>query len=205
MRKTIIVTALLATAIAAVAPRALEAQAERASDSLERAFAADGRLRMDLGAGEYRITGSEANRIRLDWSVRNPDDLARVRVKVDVHGRDAAITTSGPRNGFTIAVRVPARADLHVRLTAGELAIEGVEGNKDVESYAGELRIDVGRPEDYSRVDASVWVGEVRAAPYHAVKEGLFRSFKWSGKGPYRLHAALKAGEIRLYSKSASR
>ena len=100
-------------------------------------------------------------------------------------------------------IEVPERSDLFVRLTAGDLRIEDIRGNKDVELYAGDARIDVGRAEDYHTVDASVWAGDIHAAPFHVSKGGLFRSFDWSGKGPYRLHAKLKAGDIRLYSKGA--
>ena len=84
------------------------------------------------------------------------------------------------------------------RLTAGELTIEGIDGNKDVSLHAGELDIDVGRAEDYRSVSASVWAGEVHASPFNVSKEGLFRSFSWSGKGAYTLEARLKAGEIDL-------
>ena len=65
------------------------------------------------------------------------------------------------------------------------------------------MRIDVGRAEDYNSVDASVWAGDIKAEPFNTVKGGLFRSFEWSGHGPYRLHARLKAGDLRLYSKAA--
>ena len=40
------------------------------------------------------------------------------------------------------------------------------------------------------------------AEPFSIHKEGLFRWFDWSRKGPYRLHARLKAGDLRLYSKT---
>ena len=113
--------------------------------------------------------------------------------------RNAAILTDGP-NHFKVDIQVPSRADLHVRLTAGELRIEAVEGNKDIGLHAGEIGIDVGRPEDYKSVSASAWAGEVHAAPYNETKEGLFPSFDWTGKGPYRLEARLKAGEVRLHS-----
>lgn len=178
------------------------AQADRRSDSLEREFAPKGRIRMDLSAGEYRISNSKDNRIRLRWSVRDTDQLARVKARADVRGLDAKIVTDGPANHFKVDISVPSQADLFVRLTAGELRITGVEGNKDVELHAGELDIDVGRAQDYKRVDASLWAGELRAAPFGAHKEGLFRSFDWYGKGSYRLHAKLKAGEIRLHSKA---
>jgi hypothetical protein len=176
---------------------------QRAKESLERAFSQNGRVRMDLAAGEYHISGSPDGRIRLEWSVRDPAHLARVRARAEVRDRDAIITTDGPTNkGLNVAIQVPRQADLHVRLTAGELRIEGIQGNKDVELHAGEVRIDVGRAEDYHNVDASVWAGEIRAVPFQVHKEGLFRSFDWRGKGPYRLHAKLKAGELRLFSKA---
>ena len=54
---------------------------------------------------------------------------------------------------------------------------------------------------DVSKVDASVWAGEIQAPPFQVNKGGLFRSFDWRGKGLYRLHAHLKAGDLRLFSK----
>ena len=105
----------------------------------------------------------------------------------------------GPgHNDFRVTIRVPSRADLYVRLSAGELSLRGIEGNKDVELNAGEIDIDVGRAEDYGQVDAGLWAGEIEAAPFRMSKEGLFRSFDWRGPGKYRLHAHLMAGEIRL-------
>ena len=69
---------------------------------------------------------------------------------------------------------------------------------------AGELRIDVGRPNDYERVDGSVWAGELHAEPFGIDTEGLFRSVDWNGDGEFRLRARLKAGELHLYSNGAS-
>jgi hypothetical protein len=202
--RTLMNAALLGIALVS-APALQATQESRTSDSLERAFVANGRIRMDLSAGEYRISGSPDNRIRLDWKVRDSDQLWRVKTRVDVRGSDATVMTDGPSNHFSVSIQVPARSDLYVRLTAGELRLERVEGNKDVELHAGELDIDVNRAEDYHSVDASVWAGEIHADPFHITKEGLFRSFDWRGKGPYRLHAKLKAGEVRLFSKMAEK
>lgn len=176
-------------------------QTTRPSDSLERPFASGGRVHLDLSAGDYTIQGSGDNRVRVEWSVRTSEQLRRVRVKADVRGSEAWISLDGPDNGgLRVTVVVPRRSDLNVDLSAGEISIEGVEGNKDVEAYAGQLRIDVGRAEDYRRVDASIWAGEIQAPPFRASKEGLFRSLDWNGTGPYRLHASLWAGEVRLYT-----
>lgn len=198
--RTIFAAAIAGIALVA-APAIQATQDTRASGSLERDFVTNGRINMDLSAGEYRISNSPDNRIRMTWRVRYQDDLPSVVARAKVSGSDARIDTDGPTNGFEVAIQVPTRSDLYVRLTAGELRVEHIEGNKDVEAHAGELHIDVDRAEDYHSVDASVWAGEIHAQPYRVQKEGLFRSFDWKGHGPYKLHAKLKAGEVWLSGK----
>jgi hypothetical protein len=176
----------------------------RLSDALERAFAPGGRIHMNLSAGDYRISGAKENRIHVSWKVRDAGDLPRVRVQADVKGSEATLVTDGVRNGFEVEIEVPTRSGLHVRLSAGDLTVEGVDGNKDIESHAGDLTIDVGRAEDYSRVDASLWAGDLEAPPFNVSKGGLFRSFDWKGSGPYTLHAHLKAGDLRLVARHAA-
>ena len=171
------------------------------SDSLERPFAPGGAIHMSLSAGDYHISGSTEPRLRVLWRVRNAEDLPRVRVKADVKGSEATLATDGVRNGFEVEIQVPTRSGLHVRLTAGDLTVDGIEGNKDIESHAGDLTIDVGRAEDYSHVDAALWAGDLEAPPFNVSKGGLFRSFDWKGGGAYTLHAHLKAGDLRLVAK----
>ena len=200
MRTVFAASSLIAVLVLAPAAQS-SSQVSRPSDALERPFASGGRVHLDLSAGDYRIQGSADNRVRLEWSVRSPERLRRVRARADIRGSDAWFNLDGPDNsGFRVVVSVPRRSDLDVDLSAGEIRVEGVEGNKDVKLYAGEIRIDVGRIEDYRQVDASIWAGEIQAAAFSTSKDGLFRSFEWTGTGPYRLHASLWAGEVWLYS-----
>ena len=104
----------------------------------------------------------------------------------------------GPNNDLRITIRIPSDTDLHARVPFGEVNVENVTGDQDVELHAGELNIDVGDPDDYSRVDASVFTGELDAAPFGEMKGGLFRSFRTTGSGPHRLHAHVGAGELNL-------
>jgi len=192
-----------AAATAAMLVAALSAQDARTSSSLERAFPANGRVKMDLVAGDYHIVGGGENRVRLDWSVRDAEALAKVEARAEVRDRELSITTNGPSNkSLKFKIQVPTASDLYVRLTAGDLTVEGIRGNKDIELRAGDLRIDVGRADDYNKVDAALWAGDLNASAFQIYKEGLFRSFDWTGKGPYRLHAHLLAGDLYLYSKS---
>src|SRR5262245_14237267 len=112
---------ILAAAIVSVAFVAVEtlgAQSSRPANRLERDFVANGKISMDLSAGEYRITGIPENRIRLAWHVRNDED---VDARADIRGSDARIVTDGPMNHFSVDIDIPQRSNLYIRLTAGEL------------------------------------------------------------------------------------
>ncbi len=202
MRMLIPVSALALGTVLVVTPAAQSRSTQRPSDALEAPFIAGGQIVMDLSAGEYRISASPDNQIRLQWSVRRQSQLEGVEAYADVNGADATIVLDGPTNDFRVTIEVPQRSDISIELSAGELSIEDIVGNKDIRLNAGELRIDVGHPEDYGRVEASVWAGELKATPFRIVKGGLFRSFDWRGAGEYRLRAHLKAGELDLYSGS---
>jgi hypothetical protein len=82
----------------AVLAATVSAQDAGISGSLERPFRANGSVRMDLVAGDYRITGIAEDRVRLDWSVRDAAALAKVRARADVHDHQLSITTDGPGN-----------------------------------------------------------------------------------------------------------
>jgi len=192
-------------AVAALAVT-VSAQDARTSGSLERRFAANGSVRMDLVAGDYQIKGGAQDRVRIEWSVRDADALAKVQARAEVRDRELRLTTDGPSNkNLKFVIEIPNQSDLYVRMTAGDLTIEDIRGNKDVELRAGDLRIDVGRAGDYAKVDGSLWAGDIKASAFQVFKEGLFRSFDWTGGGPYRLHAHLMAGDMYLYSKAESR
>jgi hypothetical protein len=103
-----------------------------------------------------------------------------------------------PHNNFHATIEVPALTDVRVRLTAGNLEIAGIKGDKDIEANAGNLNISVGSSNDWSDVDASVTAGGLHAPAFQTASEGLFRSFKWKGPGKYKLHVHLTAGDINL-------
>jgi len=194
----------LTAAAAAVIVATGSAQEARTTGSLERLLSANDRVRMDLVAGDYRITGSPANRVRIDWTVRDAESLPKFRVFTEERQEELTIVTRGPSNSHgRFTIQLPNQSDLYVRLTAGNIDIEDIRGNKDIHLRAGDMRVDVGRCEDYARVDASLWAGDINALAFQTVKGGLFRSFEWSGTGRYRLRARLMAGNIYLYSKAA--
>ena len=177
---------------------AMPIAAQAPPDVVEYDFVSGGAVRLKLAAGEYTVrAGALPDRIRIRWSTREPEDRAKVRISSEIRGTEARVETRGPKN-FRVEIEVPARTDLHVRLSAGELKVLGIEGNKNIESRAGDVEIDVVQPDHYRRVDASVTFGGVEARPFAASKGGSGRSFKWKGPGSYDLHAHLFVGDLTL-------
>jgi hypothetical protein len=154
---------------------------------------------MRLSAGDYRIAGIADDKIRVDWRVDRASDADNVKATVDVSGTRAVIETSGAKHGGVhYTIDIPSRSDIDIDLSAGDLQVRGIEGSKRVESWAGDLSIEVGRPEQYRSVEASVRAGDLSARPFNVSKGGLFRSFTWSGTGPYSLRVKLVAGDVTL-------
>jgi hypothetical protein len=197
-----IVLALCAAASSVACDQPLPATGTAGSTTtppvVERPFSPAGRINMHLSAGKYIIQGSPDQRIHLSAQTREPGDAGKVRLDIQAAGDEATVRSEGPSNGFQVAIAVPARSDLWIRLSAGDLTILGVEGHKDVSAWAGELTFAVGDGAGYRAVETSVLAGEIQAPALKGGTGGVFRSFSWKGSGQYDLRARLTAGEIRL-------
>jgi hypothetical protein len=171
----------------------------RPERSVQQKFISGAVIRMHLEAGGYTISAGDTENIRVTYQANSEEQLKRVRVEIkcnaasaDIHIRDT------PNNNFKATIEVPRRSDLWVRLSAGELMVEDVEGDKNLEVRAGRIQADVPHPEQYGHRDASVLTGSIAATAFEVSKGGLFRSFEQSGPGRFRLHAHVMTGEIVL-------
>lgn len=168
--------------------------AQRAGSPAEKDFVSGGKVEMTLESGDYDIRASSDNRIHVRWNEANG-----ARVKLTTNGKSADLRVENtPHNDFHATIEVPAVADLRIRLTAGDLRVSGIKGDKDIEANAGDIIVSVGSSSDWGDVDASVTAGDLHAPAFKAATGGLFRSIKWKGPGKYRLHAHLMAGDISL-------
>jgi hypothetical protein len=152
-----------------------------------------------LRSGDFRIVGADENKITVQLSGKNADnakDLG-VRFKHSATGAELRIS-GGPRNDLQVTIRIPKNTGIFVRMPAGELAVEGISGDKDVELHAGDLTISGNSASEYSRVDASVTAGDLEAPPFGESHGGLFRSFHKNGPGKYQLYAHVGAGELTI-------
>ncbi len=176
---------------------ALPAAAGQKDGRLERPFAPGRHLWMDLSAGRYIVQAGADDKVVVRWDTTDPDSRS-IKVSLDARGNDAAVVTTGDTDHFRIIVEVPTRTDITSRMSAGDFRIQGISGNKDLSSWAGNVVVEVGRPEDYGAVSARVTAGDLNASAFDVKKGGLFRSFSWKGPGTYKLDVRLTAGDLRL-------
>lgn len=182
--------------LAATSTAAQEARIDEVGKSpLEAKFAAGGRVRMELCSSGIQIVGTDDSAVRISYHPAHEE----VRVRLQISGDRADLRLTGcPNNSFQARIEIPNASALYVRMMAGQLDVRGVTGDKDLEVSFGQLNVDVGKTEEYARVDASVNSGQIDALAFGVNKGGLFRSFDQRGPGKYKLHAHVGAGQVDL-------
>ncbi len=169
-------------------------------------FVSGGTIRLHLEAGGYTITPGDSDKIVVTCRANSEEQLESVKVKIKREGTSADVYVSEtPHNNFQATIEVPHSSNLWVRLSAGEVVVKDVEGDKDVRVFAGSIQIDVPHPEQYGHRDASVMTGSIDASAFDVSKDGLFRSFEQRGPGKYRLHAHVITGEIDLRGSKSTK
>ena len=156
-------------------------------------------LRLHVRSGEILIVGADDNKITVDLAGKNVDKIQDVKGRLSVANNVAELyLTGGPRNELQIIIHVPRNSDLMARVFAGDVSVQDVVGNKDVELHAGQLTISIEKPGDYGRVDMSVGAGQVDAEVFGDSKGGLFRSVSKESGGKFRLHAHVGTGQLSV-------
>jgi hypothetical protein len=196
--KTALLGAVVALSTLAASTAANPGSQSTFGQPVDKPFAKGGTIRMRLAAGDYKIGGSPDQKIRVEWRADRADQASNLRADAEIRGTTALISTRGFKNGIHFTIEVPARSDIDIEMSAGDLDVRGIEGNKKVESWAGDVSVEVGQPTQYRSVEASVRAGDLNARPFNVSKGGLMRSFSWKGNGPYSLAVKLFAGDLTL-------
>lgn len=155
-------------------------------------------LTIDSRPAGIHVIGTDKESVTITCTADDEDSARHVKLRL----MGAKLTVSGTdvRHGnLQIKVEVPRKTNLRVTMPAGEVKVEDVAGDKDIEIYAGQITISSTRDWDYRRIEASVDIGQVNASAYGVSKGGFFRSFtNKSPDGEYRLWAHVITGQIDL-------
>lgn len=158
-------------------------------------------LRLHLHAGDFRIVGSESENLSVHVEGKNLEQAKNIRIQLTRSDGAVDLKLSHvPKNELQVTIEIPRSTNLYARMKGGDLSVEGISGDKDLELIGGDLTIQVGRPGDYSHVDLSVRFGDVSGDQFGDPKGWLGNSVQKDGNGKYKLHAHVMAGDLVLKS-----
>lgn len=191
---------LVAIAIFAVAASGLAQNAGTCATPFSWPAKQGATLTVESRSGEVVFAGSDQEGIRVSCKTGDEDRSGEVHIKFEQTGDFSKLRVSGgPDSNFHIRIEVPRRTNLRVQVTAGDLRVEDVAGDKDLSLNAGEIRVTGVNQSAYRSIDASVGVGGLSATSFGVGKGGFFRSFnKDALGGTFRLRAHLMTGNIQL-------
>jgi hypothetical protein len=208
MLYTTIAVCLLLAPLCAAADHSNEWNYEESHDDA-RDFVTGGMLHVRLSVGDLHIKRGDSNQIRVHYTVKSwrEANVKNAHVDFEVRGNDASIEFHAPSGGNTqidVELDVPATTNLDVHEKVGDLIVENVEGDKDLELGVGDIRIADGHS-DYHLVRASSSIGDVdgdvSANQRGEVSGWLGKTLKYHGDGKYELRAHVGVGDIRLEGK----
>jgi hypothetical protein len=164
-------------------------------------------LAIDSRPAGLEIVGTDQETIHVSCTADDMQSARDIHIRFSGTPDHAKLTITGPfmKNGnLSIRIEVPQRTNLGVQMSAGQVKVEEVKGNKDIEIHAGQISISSDHKWDYKKIDASVAIGQVNAQIYGTDTGGFFRSFhKENSDGEYHLRAHVTTGQIDLLGKHA--
>jgi hypothetical protein len=167
----------------------------------ETALTSGTNLRLHLHEGDIRVVGSKAEKISIHVEGKNVEQARNIKIELKREGGAVDLKLSHvPKKELQVTIEIPTSTNLYARMRGGDLAVEGVAGDKDLELTAGDLSIQVSNPEEYSHVDLSVSFGDLSGGQFGNAKSGIGNSVKKDGSGKYKLHAHVMAGDLTLKS-----
>lgn len=178
----------------------------RESHSDSRDFVSGGTLHLQLNVGDLEIRRSDSNQIRLRYTVksRRESRLHDAHVNFEVNGRNASLDFHAPTGSNTsidVELDIPQNTSLDIHAKVGDVRIEGIEGDKDVELGVGDIHI-ARDSSSYNLVRVSTSIGDVNGhLPQDRNSETsgwLGKTLRYSGNGKYELRAHVSVGDITL-------
>lgn len=170
-----------------------------------REFAPGGTLHVHLRVGDLHIKQGDSARINLRYTVKSRREkyVKDAELAFAVHGTDASLEFHTPYSSNTqidVELEVPANTNLDVHEKVGDLTVEDVEGDKDLELGVGDIRV-TREHSSYHLVRASTGIGDVNSDGYGETSGWLGKTLRYHGEGKYELRAHVGVGDITLETK----
>jgi hypothetical protein len=140
--------------------------------------------------------------IRYTPDPRKPEQEKDVQLRYRTHSSSLQVEIRAPMSlSVDTELEVPSPISLEVYMTGGDLTVEGVDGDKNLQLFAGDLKVDVGSLESLRAAEVSTRVGDTDVPSAGTEHGWLGHTWKYYGNGPYRLYAHTTFGDVNLVAK----
>jgi hypothetical protein len=171
-----------------------------------REFVSGGYVHVRFSVGDIHVKRGDSTKIKLQYKVksRHERNVKDAHVDFDVHGNDATIEFHAPSSGnteFDVELEVPANTNLDVHQKVGDMTIDNIDGDQDLDLGVGDIRVATSPQAAYRLVRASTGIGDVDSDGYGETSGWLGKTLKYRGDGKYELRARVGVGDIKLEGK----
>lgn len=160
-------------------------------------------VELHITSGGVTIVGTAMDDYRVTIEGASTEGAKEARISIERNHQPVLINVSGLPQGSRARIEIPLASSLAVKMGAGELLIQGVQGNIYAMLRAGKMVIDVGERSEYSSANASVFSGAIKAPAFSSEKGGVFRFLSIDGPGKLTLAAHVSSGELTLQNGGA--
>ena len=170
-----------------------------------REFVANGYVHVRLSVGDVHIKRGDSATIKLEYTFksRREKNVKEANVSFDVNGNNATIefhAPSGANTQFDVELEVPPNTNIDVHAKVGDVTVDNVDGDKDLNLGVGDLRV-ASEHTGYRLINASTGIGDVHGDGYGETSGWLGKTLKYRGDGKYELRAHVGVGDIHLDGK----
>ena len=173
--------------------------------AMERTFAGQGTLELNVCSGELHIRPASGDRLRLRIETSSTPSLKmRAYVKdLDVSGDHATISLEFPHKyHVVVTLEVPSTTSLksEINLGAGKLYFnaDGIQGNRELNLGAGDAYLTMLGDHAYSNFEANVGLGSFHDHRPGGTSSHFIISRDYQGSGDGRLEVNVGAGSIDI-------
>ena len=173
-----------------------------------RDFVSGGHIYVRLKVGDVHVRPSGSSQVRVHYTVKSHSEshVKDSRLDIDIRGNTAYLDfhTTGHNTQVDVELEIPQSSNLDVHEQVGDLTVEGIEGDKDLDLAVGDIRI-AADESLYRFVNASTSIGDVdgsvKGRGLDEVSGFLGKTLKYHGDGKYELRAHVSVGDITLEGK----
>lgn len=182
----------------------------------EHPLASSGTVVFTMNVGDVKVLPNpRPDRVRIEIRTNRAVDqetMAGWIQRFEVAAGRATIEVRIPNHNLTndsstdVTLYVPPQSDLKADLEVGDLTIRGIDGNKDVHTGVGDLRIAIANPSDYGHVETHTRIGDVSDFLNHSSDDSGFlgKTEDFTLSGRFHLKATTGVGDVHISADGKS-